>query len=319
METNSLLRRVRETHRDLWLPVVRCTHSTDVRSPRRRPPAAFTLVELLVVITIIAMLAGLGTAAAIMVRDRARKTVTALGLKDLEQACQRYKAIYGEYPPDFALINDATYGTAARAIVTRHFAKAFPRYSGNWVTDLPTALGIPISQLTPQTALAIFLGGIPDPASNNAPSGFAADPTNPFQTVAACPSRTTVFCEFDRTRLRNFMYWPKDATGDMTRGAIVYFRAENGNYTLDGTVAGTQKSATDSDAGATVVYPAYDLRIGATAWVNPESIQILSSGADLAYGSTGGPLQYPNGANYRPETFDNITNFSSGTLDESKP
>ena len=52
--------------------------------------------------------------------------------------------------------------------------------------------------------------------------------------------------------------------------------------------------------------------------MNPSSIQILSSGLDLKYGTNiavTGPLQFPTGANYDPQTFDDIANFSGGTLE----
>jgi hypothetical protein len=47
---------------------------------------------------------------------------------------------------------------------------------------------------------------------------------------------------------------------------------------------------------------------------------------DLKYGTLAGAsaasfygLQFPSGENYAPETYDDITNFSSGTLEDSIP
>ncbi len=193
--------------------------------------AAFTLVEMLVVITIIGILAALGTGAVMNAVHRAKIAAVGLEISQLDQACKDYKARFGEYPPDFTDLG----------AVARHLAKAFPRYpgsyNGNWPSDLCGATGLTVAQLTPQTALAIWLGGIPDPNNGGHLSGFAADPTNPFQPPAACPSRIPPFFEFDVTRLSKtatsaitYGYWPKNAVGNMTTGAITYFRAENGNY-----------------------------------------------------------------------------------------
>jgi hypothetical protein len=252
-------------------------------------------------------------------------------LKQLEAALQSYKEKFGEYPPDFA---GASVTGPAQDAVTRHLAKAFPRYAGNWQNDINSVLtattGLANStQLTPQTALMFWLGGIIDPATNT-PSGFAADPTNPFQTPANCASRIKPFFDFDLTRASRKLsggltlcYWPQGAVGNTasTAGAIAYFRAENSYYTMDGTPSGTIKTVADA-SGATV-YPAGDTRLGfpatATAWINPQSFQIFSSGLDVAYGTLSAGLQFPAGGNYTPHTFDDITNFSGGTLESAMP
>jgi type II secretion system protein G len=332
----------------------------------------FTLVELLVVITIIGILAGLAIPAVIVARNRARIAAAVMDVKQLEMACQAYKEKFGEYPPDFALINDPTQPaaatTAAKQIVLRHLAKAFPRFSGStWFafTGSLSAVGIDIYSLTPQTALAFWLGGIPDPNNNYLPSGFGADPTQPFSLPTAsaslplapvCASRIGPFFDFDPTRLmpvwtprlialsnqtgsRNLIYWPQGAAGNQTTGAITYFRAENGSYTV--TDANNlpnvkfQQDFRDTNTTPGVVYPAYDTRTSTLTgtpvvvnWVNPRSVQILSAGLDTLFGAvvphrTGGQndagLAFPTGDNYQPSTYDDITNFSGGKLEDSIP
>ena len=65
-------------------------------------------MELLVVITIIGILTGLVTAAAVAARRRAKIATVVMEVKQLETACQVYKEKFGEYPPDFAGVMAST-------------------------------------------------------------------------------------------------------------------------------------------------------------------------------------------------------------------
>lgn len=276
--------------------------------------AGFTLVELLVVIAIIGVLAGLITAAAWRARIHAKDFIITSDLKQLEMACQAYKEKFGEYPP----------GGVGSAAVNRHLRKAFPRVQ----IDVSGASNI----VSPFLALPFWLGGMWDD-TNKRFIGFSADPSNPFDPTT--PSRIGPFFEFDATRLREagtvtinytrpdgspgtaqtkvFYYWPQGATGDMSAGAIAYFRADNGNYA-------TAQAWVSSNNGAAgnmrCAYPAVDTRLSNT-WINPKSFQIFSSGQDVTYGNLTGPLQFPAGTNYAPETMDDITNFSGGRLENA--
>ena len=152
-----------------------------------------------------------------------------------------------------------------------------------------------------------------------------------------------------------YLYWPQGLTPDTTSGtdnvtgAITYFRAENGAYTVSYTAAsGTpysdakvQQDLAPNSANGDWVFPAYDTRTsnaatGMVNWVNPSSIQIFSSGLDMRYGSVTATrpvepflpvpnvfalcLAYPTGENYvQPYTYDDITNFSGGKLEDAIP
>lgn len=109
-----------------------------ITAPRRRGPRpAFTLVELLVVIVIIGILAALVTAAAIAGRGAARRAAIKTQISDLASALEQYKTNYGEYPPDFAGLDDTANPSnqdKAKQRVIAHLKKRFPRYT------LPTAL-----------------------------------------------------------------------------------------------------------------------------------------------------------------------------------
>ena len=150
--------------------------------------AGFTLVELLVVISIIAVLAALTIPVINAARRTAANGVIVYELKtNLEQALQQYKDKFGEYPPD---------GTD-QAAIDRHIHKVFPRYAG---TVTPTA-GSGSTGLNPFTSLTFWLGGIWDD-TNKRFIGFSADPTNPFDLGLTTPnsSRIGPFLDLDLTR-----------------------------------------------------------------------------------------------------------------------
>ena len=352
--------------------------SSPDRSPIPRPPSpaprGFTLVELLVVITIIGILVGLTIPAVIYVRVIAKQAAVTLDLKQLEMACQAYKEKFGEYPPDFCCVNYHV-GTpphwnavrnAARGAVLRHLARAFPRYQGssNWATFVAdvsnptTGWGVNPANFGPREALTFWLGGMPTidiiTGRVTAFSGFSANPQNPFDNSA---SRINPFFDFDLNRTNPDLstgaiyYWPQGAAGNMSSGSLVYFRAENGGYAVNYMLAGTPrplpKSVVDSgDTFSPTIFPAVDYRLSNSAtsqytWVSPRSFQIFSAGLDTRFSTptddrpfypetagqmlvlptTGniGPYEFPNGNNYGQNTYDDITNFSDGTLENKIP
>jgi prepilin-type N-terminal cleavage/methylation domain-containing protein len=313
-------------------PLSRSRRAGNAVPRTRRSVSAFTLVEMLVVIAIIAILAGLITPVVISAQRSAKNATIAMELKvSLEQACQQYKEKFGEYPPD---------GTN-QAAVDRHVRKIFPRYTGAIPQIADLANDKP--GLTPFNSLTFWLGGR---VVGGQFIGFSADPADPFDLNSATPnaSRIGPFFEFDPLRTgaaesvpflpapaagtslpMAYRCWPANAVGDKTTGAIVYFRAENGNYAAakawsDNTATTTYNKDTD---GAHV-YPALNQSGG---WVNPKLFQIFSAGLDCKYGtptnwtaSAGCPgLLYPTGENYAPNTYDDVTNFSGGTLEKAVP
>ena len=137
---------------------------------KKRP--AFTLVELMIVIVIIAILAGLTTVGTRIAIRRSKEATVTLALEQLSMAIEKYKNDIGEYPPDFTDLN----------AVTRHVRKRWPRcdYADNFVSLAVEndVFGWDVSTCGPASALVFWLGGIPD--ANGKPGGFFLSPTDPL-------------------------------------------------------------------------------------------------------------------------------------------
>jgi prepilin-type N-terminal cleavage/methylation domain-containing protein len=95
---------------------------------------AFTLVELLVVITIIGILAALITAAGAGALKRARQAQIKVEVDQISMALQTYKDTAGSYPPnaltDFGSEETVTVAMKAQILtdLKRHLKQAFPRH-----------------------------------------------------------------------------------------------------------------------------------------------------------------------------------------------
>lgn len=152
------------------------------------PPSAFTLTELLVVITIIAILAGLITGAALGALEKAKQAAVTAELQQVGTAVENFKLEYGAYPPncftgtssnpvqDYA--GNQVYDLI-RSDIERMFKKAFPRHqepagliralAGNNTSGAPGNIQTGNSQtntgttlpggLTPAEAVVFWLGG----------------------------------------------------------------------------------------------------------------------------------------------------------------
>ena len=100
----------------------------------------FTLVELLVVISIVTVLAALLVPAVYFSIQKAKEAKIGIELANIEKALERYKLEFGEYPPDFSELaehppNDRA--TVAMGIINDHLARSFRRRDGS-ITS-PTA------------------------------------------------------------------------------------------------------------------------------------------------------------------------------------
>lgn len=316
----------------------------DARTRRPRSPArqAFTLVELLVVVTIIGILISITVTAAFWARNRARESNVIQELGQLNTVLASYAKQHGQLPPDFAGVNssDSDVQRAARNAVIAHLAKRWPRYqlgsvSGDTSADrfvrfredlrVATTVGtqfVDAYNLSPATALVFWLGGPTDlrTDASNPLLGFCADETNPLNSSG---SRENSPFEFDRTRLladasQGLMYLPATGTssGDVVQ-PFIYFRSRQRSYVplLSGADFQVWTSPEkDSGGNAVKVRPYYDQK--RNVYFENDSYQILCPGLDGLWGEKFAlPLDEGSGT-FNGYEFDNLTSFLRGRLED---
>ena len=162
------------------------------------PRTAFTLVEVLVVISIIGILAGLLIPAITGAIRRATETQQKLEVNALAQAVEQYLQQYGDYPPD----------GSSQAVLDRHMRKLFPRMSTKdkvllqRLTDNSTATAPMTAQpfsgvaMDRSEALVFFLGGFSKDKQNP-----ISGPGGPLEYIG--PASPTVAQQED---LANYQY-----------------------------------------------------------------------------------------------------------------
>ena len=328
--------------------------SSALRTPHSalRASAGFTMVEILVVVVIIAMLAGLTVAVALPARTKAKEALIVTEISQLDGALKAYKQKYGSYPPS---------NMANEAEVRRHINKAFPQnlqttdhifwkafYNGTlahlsgpqamvfWLSGFTENPEFPLSTLQPLTPEFTF-----DKARLQFADVFVDEP--PFNGYW---DGETLSVDHDGDGLYDGpFYMPPDSDG----APYAYFHAKHykGLYGLGSPKLPTASpmpryapeslvgSQTRPHPGAGIARP-YAVDDNADGipdrFANEDSFQIISAGLDGDYGSRdlGILLLFPTGAGinvstltpadgYMDEDFDNLTNFSSSNLQSAIP
>ncbi len=214
-----------------------------LRTSRSRRRSGFTLVELLVVITIIIILMGLLTPVVINALTAAKnaRILTEIGM--LDAAFKKYKADVGAYPPsDFynlgtAGISSGNYtfnpsNSPQYVALANHLAKAFPRCNVNTeiaaiVLSNPKTPNDPIS---PAQAIYFWLGGFCSDKEHPISGLFVINGNTVVPNSAA--TRDAPGIDFDKTRLT----WPNSlpattapcyCPADTPGVPYVYFASQN--------------------------------------------------------------------------------------------
>lgn len=321
--------------------------------------AAFTLVEMMVVILIIGILAGLISAAAFQGLKAARKAVVVTEVDGLATSLTTYKTDYGAFPPNCGQAGADRTGRVM-AHMRRRFARYNPiqgsdsgysdmrdriagqgAYSGiqgyNYYDSTGTLQPLDFNTLDQAEALVYWLGGPPTPydsSGNRLGStklfGFSADVTDPFKALG---SRLQKVFAFDEKRLVDidgdgWLEYIPDLRVDTTFAApYVYF--DFGTYASGATFYAYPYSSSSPPlsfgpvgmiAEWGVAQPYWE---SSTSYANPQSFQIVCAGPDSIYGLPGDSSAiaklHPVGTNYQSGDADNITNLFNGFMGDAAP
>ena len=174
---------------------------------RREQPSAFTLIELLTVIAIIAVLMGLLFPAVNAVKDSARKTQAKNDVVNIVNAVKWYYTEYGKYPVPAGTTTDYTYGgTAANSTNDNplfNVLRVIPGLSGDQLAlnprqivflEVPTAKDTnnPKSGISANSATAgQFMDPWGTPYYVRMDSNYDNQLTNPYSTNAGFSPMST--------------------------------------------------------------------------------------------------------------------------------
>ncbi len=311
---------------------------------------AFTLLELLIAISIMAILASLILTVASSAAIKAHNAQVAADITSLSTGIAAFKQQFGVEPPSSINLYEKAAGWTNDPRSMGLIRQIWPQFDFNYTTEggqidingdgqfigdgasADTATGeIPLSGVE---CLVFFLGGVPatlNPlAFGGPPSGFSQNPADPFSVTVSGATRTVVgsnrlsFTEFDKSRM--LLYTPQNGTQHTMNAYVdtlsgqkqpyLYLSSYGGlGYNVSGELSSPPLGTfvdiyRQGPNGSTTSSPS-------PPW-NANSFQIISPGGDQQYG-TGGEYETATANTLLTGTTrgyerDNITNFSSGTL-----
>ncbi len=183
----------------------------------KRPNPGFTLVELMIAITIIGILMAIAIPAVNRTIIAGKQTAIRMEVNALEQAVDRYMQKYGDYPPDGSDWD----------VMSRHMRRLFPRMANvpdfailkqlthdgtNTIILDPTNPAFrshgsfsPVA-MDRGEALVFFLGGFSDNLINpltgeGGPLAYVSGPVNELSSYQYNGTRDNSFFDFDLSRL----------------------------------------------------------------------------------------------------------------------
>ena len=281
------------------------------RNPLSRSRDAFTMIELLIVIVIIGLVAGISLVALRAARTFTGAAVVRQRLDDIAQCVEIYKQKYGEYPPDCS---------ASDSDIQKHILKRWPNALKSGKVKEMVMIARAEMERGSGSALLFWLAG-PDVGGTR--DGFYADDREPIFDPADVDDsepreQPVIELTYDSDGTGGGNY---NEMGLMYKNSpIIYFRAEG----KDGYFG--KKKHTHGN-GVAAPY----MKNG--VWYNPDSFQLVYAGEDGdfgldAYGADEAdedheqheedyvPRDLASGDQISQADRDNITNFSNGaTLD----
>ncbi|MFI4874231.1 MAG: type II secretion system protein [Blastopirellula sp. JB062] len=310
----------------------------------------FTLVELLVVITIIGILAGLALVAIPQAVGRVKEGAITAELAQIEAAVNQFKNDHGAYPPD---LNAAYYpaDTDRQGAISSFLRKTSPRiaaadyaveYDPSDSDELAVIQTLELAGIvSPNAAAGTIVDGVlkldrigPAEALVVFLSGFSSDVERPFTGEG---DRKRYF-DFKVERLQDLdndgwlEYYPSGV-----EAPYIYFNSRS--YVNGSAVARfpfDPSGSAFSDVGQ--ARPYFQVLGSTSGFANPKSFQIICAGIDGHFGDyssdyAGSPNAsafkiYPSGLDnssfsdsipYTTDDRDNITNFAQGPLRNKEP
>ncbi len=283
---------------------------------------AFTLVELMIVIAIIAVLLGLLTPSLMSVFGVARESQVQTEIRSLEQGIAAFKAQFGVNPPSsITLFEKPSQTLAADRATLRSIWTRFDftdGYTYDWNGNGTKGESNTSVTLRGAECLVFFLGGMRAYDSStstllNAMSGFSRNPASPFAVQGVGELRDGPFFDFKSSRLvasnnySNFLVYIDPLPGHAAPYAPYFYASANEGR---GYVASDLTNGT----GSTLTNAYY---ISTTNYLNPRTFQIISPGADHLFGSGGLYTESAVNTNCNltnKADYDNLTNFHAGRL-----
>jgi prepilin-type N-terminal cleavage/methylation domain-containing protein len=290
------------------------------------PRAAFTLVEMLVVISIIGVLVSLASVAVFKALETAKWARIKMEATNLGNAIEAFKQKYGDYPPSY-LIGSPT-APASRPALQRFLAKAFPRcdiatemkaipsMSGDqalvfWLTSISKDSAHPFSAVTTDRQ---SLFDFDKTRFNPSAGGWTISGSGPSATAVYTPQ---VYCPASGKQVQFFYFEARDYLlhalysastlppnfnspfpylQDLSAsGATSYPWDKNGNGKLD---VGSSNNDIPTDNSNNLTSDSFTTFQSVCA--NPKSFQIISAGLDGQFGPAN--VSSPPSAKYKSTT-----------------
>ncbi|MFO0809190.1 MAG: type II secretion system protein [Gemmataceae bacterium] len=292
------------------------------RAYHSRPRGAFTLVELLVVITILGILFALTAAAVVRAIVKGDEVKSRNELSQLTNAVKSFQNDFQvPYVPDTLALPPGNDQASAQFITT-----LWPRLKGNGALLANTATARAYWQtgsqqrvLAGHQVLVFVLGGYREGAGANGvggdPAGFSSDATDPMKAPVASAGRKGPYYEFPSERLKvisttsDFPY-PSfiDVYG---KAPYLYFSSSTSGNDYP-TTAVDLTYQTDTGATGTFRVSPYLLRAASTGvtakFANPTGFQIISAGRDGRFGKGG--INWGGGTGTADKDgYDDVANF----------
>jgi len=278
-----------------------------VNTVARNRRSAFTLVEILVVIAIIAILAALTLAGVMVFLGKGPAVQVQNDMLQLSVALEKFKADKKFYPPSHLKLgsNYTDYTASAAdqqslAVISAMWPQLTP---ANFVGIQWAGATLPVGGviLEGDQCLVFFLGGIP---IGGVPSGFSTNPTNP----AAAGGDRLQYMTFPagRLMLRNGSLFPSfvDGYGTSNKPAkqSPYFYFSAG-----------RSSTFDTTPNSLNLVPYIQQSTPTVTYWNSTSFQIICAGLDGQFGTGVAPgIVWPPAA--VPPGADDMVNFTSAKL-----